>query len=311
MIRVASLMLFVAAVAVLAADSARAELPVAPPPREVRSDGTARPGTRPEAPAKAEDPTAVVDRIIKNSTDVGDKLAKTDTGADTQKKQDQILSDIDALINRQEDPPPPMPDNMNDKNKDPMPNQDPMMNKDPMKNDMPPPKGDMPMDKMGMGMGKDMGMPMSGMGDPMPMGGTGRKPRMGDPMAGDKKEPDKNDGKQDPMKPDEKKNPGGQQPKDPKNPSGTAGGNPGGKLPPAKSSLPFDEDLAKDVWGHLPPKLRQQMTEYYKEDVMPKYAELLRLYYSSLSDKTTMPAPPRVVWSARSGCGATGWEKLW
>ena len=109
----------------------------------------------------------------------------------------------------------------------------------------------------------------------------------------DKKEQDKGDGKQDPMKTDDKKAQG--KPKDPKeqkNPGAAAAGNPGGKLVP-RASLPFDEDVAKDVWGHLPPKLRQQMTEYYKEDVMPKYSELLKLYYSSLSEKTTTPAPPR------------------
>jgi hypothetical protein len=289
MIRTTSLTLFAAAVAALAAGAARAQLPVAPAPREVRPDGTRDPAPKPEAPAKAEDPAAVVERIIKNSKDVGDKLAQTDTGTDTRKKQDTILSDIDSLINRQEDPPPPKPDDKNDKN------MDPMMNSDPMTKDMPPPKGDMPMDKKDMGMGKGSGMPMPGMGDPppMPMGGSGRKPRAGDPMGGDKKEPDKGDGKPDPSKPDDKKGPGGQDSKDPKNPSGAAGGKPGGKLPPAKSALPLDEDVAKDVWGHLPPKLRQQMTEYYKEDVMPKYSELLRLYYSSLAEKNATPAPPR------------------
>lgn len=277
MIRVTSLAVFVAAVAVLAGGAARAQLPVAPQPREVRPDGSRDPAPQPEAPAKAEDPAAVVDRIIKNSKDVGDKLAKTDTGVDTRQQQGKILSDIDALINRQDDPPPPKPDDNKDKEKD---KEKEPMNKDPMMKmgDMPPPKmGDMPMDK-GMGMGKD-GMPMSGTGDPMPMGGNGRKPRMSDPMGGDKKEPDKADAKPDPMGTDKKP-----ADKDPKNPSGTAGGGPGGK-PPPKASLPSDEDVAKDVWGHLPDKLRQQMTQYYKEDVMPKYSELLRLYYSSLSDK--------------------------
>jgi hypothetical protein len=292
MIRVASLSVFVAAVAGLAGGPARAQLPVAPPPREVRTDGTRDPAPPPEAPAKAEDPAAVVDRIIKNSKDVGDKLAKTDTGTDTRKKQDKILSDINALINRQEDPPPPKPDDK-DKNKDPMMDKDPMTDKDPMKKpDMPPPKtGDMPMDK-GMGTGKD-DMPMAGMNDPpMPMGGSGRKPRMGDPMGGDKKEPDKADPKPGPMGTEKKPGGGDKEPKDPKNPSGFAGGNPGGK-PPPKASLPFDEDVAKDVWGHLPDKLRQQMTQYYKEDVMPKYAELLRLYYSSLSEKGGPSVPPK------------------
>jgi hypothetical protein len=296
MIRVTSLVLLVAAVVGLAGRAARAQLPVAPPPREIRPDGTRDPAPKPEkqeTPAKAEDPAAVVDRIIKNSKDVGDKLAKTDTGADTQKKQDTILSDIDALINRQDDPPPQSDDkdkekNQNDK-KDDM-NKDPMMGKDPMMNkDMPPPKGGTPMEKKGMEAGKD-GMPMGGMGDPpMPMG-NGRKPRMGDPMAGDKQDP--NHQQPDPMKPGDKKTPGGQKdPKDPKNPGGTAGGNPGGKMTP-KASLPLDEDVSKDVWGHLPDKLRQQMTQYYKEDVMPKYAELLRLYYSSFSEPGA-PVPPR------------------
>lgn len=279
MIRKASVALFVAGVVALVGDSAQAQLPVAPAPREVRPDGTRDPAPQPETPTKAEDPAVVVDRIIKNSKDVEEKLAKTDTGTDTRKKQDKILSDIDALINRQEDPPPPQDNKDKDKEK----NNDPMMNPG-----MPPPK-----DKMGMGM--DM-MPMNGMNDPppMPMGGSGRKPRMGEPMAGDKKDPGMNDGKPEPMKPQDKKGSSGpKDPKDPKNPSGMAGGNPGGKVPPGKPLLPFDEDVAKDVWGHLPDKLRQQMTQYYKEDVMPKYSELLKLYYSSLAEKGATPLPPK------------------
>ena len=67
----------------------------------------------------------------------------------------------------------------------------------------------------------------------------------------------------------------------------------GGMVPAGKPVLPFNEDVAKEVWGHLPDKLRQQMTQYYKEDVMPKYAELLRLYYSSLSEKAANPIMPK------------------
>ncbi|MBN9120646.1 MAG: hypothetical protein J0I06_16085 [Planctomycetes bacterium] len=290
MIRVTPLALLAAAVVGLVASGARAQLPVAPPPREVRPDGTRDPAPKAEAPARAEDPAAVVDRIIKNSKDVGDRLENKDAGADTRTKQDKILSDIDALINRQEDPPPPKPDDKNDKNdKNDMP-KDPMTGKDPMMKDMPPPKGDTPMDKKGTGMGKDDGMPMAGMNDPppMPMGGNGRRPRMGDPMAGDKKDP--GDQQPDPTKSDNKKAPGGQ--KDPKDPSGSMGGNPGGKVAP-KALVPQDEDVSKDVWGHLPDKLRRQMTQYYKEDVMPKYAELLRLYYSSLAEPGAPVSPKK------------------
>ena len=75
MIRLTSLSLLVAAATLLAESSARGQLPVAPPPREIRPDGSRDPAPQPEPPAKPEDPAAVVDRIIKNSKDVGDKLA--------------------------------------------------------------------------------------------------------------------------------------------------------------------------------------------------------------------------------------------
>lgn len=294
MIRVTFLGLLVGAIAGLAAPTARAQkqLPVAPPPREVRPDGSHAPLPK---PAKAEDPAAVVERIIKNSKDVGDRLEKTDTGTDTRKKQDTILSDIDALINRQEDPPPPKPDDKDkdkDKNKDDKKDdkKDDMMNKD-----MPPPKDGMPMEKdnkKGMGMGKnDMpppkhgDMPMGGMNEPpMPMGGNERKPRMGSPMGDDKKD------QQPEPKQDDKKQQG--TPKDSKDQKNPMGGVPGGKLP-AKALIPIDDDGSKDVWGHLPDRLRQQMTQYYSEDVMPKYAELLRLYYSSFSEAGTTPVVPK------------------
>jgi hypothetical protein len=170
------------------------------------------------------------------------------------------------------------------------------MNSPPKMPDMTPPKGgDMPMDKQDMG-NKSDGMPMDKMGKgekqdgmPMDMNGMGmsdpqppghsRRPRMGEPQTGDKKE--QGDPKPEGMG-DKQKSGGSKDPKDP------SGGSPGGKLPPAVGSLPFEDDVAKDVWGHLPPKLRQQMAQYYKEDVTPKYAELLRLYYSSLAEK---PSP--------------------
>ena len=288
--RAASLTLFSAVAFGLATESARAQLPVAPAPRAIRPDGTVDPAPKPEAPPKAEDPAVVVDRIIKNSKDVGDRLEKKDAGTDTRGTQDKILKDIDALINRQENPPPPQPDPNKDKDKDKDKEKD--KNKDPMMKDMPPPKmGDMPMDKMGMGMGKD-GMPMAGMNDPppMPMGGTGRKPRVNDPMNDGKKE------QGDPM-PDPKggpdKKPGKPDPKDAKGQPGGNAGNPDGKGGKGGSTLPVNDDVAKEVWGHLPDKLRQQMTQYYKEDVMPKYAELLKQYYSSLSEKGAPVVPKK------------------
>jgi hypothetical protein len=286
MIRAASLALLVSALAALAPRPARAGLPVAPPPREIRPDGSRDPAPQPQPPAKAEDPAAVVDRIIKNSKDVGDKLARTDTGAGTRKAQGEILSDIDALINRQENPPPKgdKNDQQKDEDKDKQKDKDPMNNQGMPNSGMP--MNDTPMGDKGMG-GKQGGMPTGGGGDQRPMGG-GRRPRMGEGEP--KKRPE-----QPAEKPEPEERKKGGRPKESsgaKNPAGAAGGDKGGKAKEVPS-LPFDEDVAKDVWGHLPDRLRRQMTQYYKEDVMPKYSELLRLYYSSLSDRAPGAAAPR------------------
>jgi len=247
-----------------------ADVPVAPPPRPIRPDGGR--DAVPE-PGPKENPAEVVDRIIRNSKDVGDKLAKTDTGAETRGTQKTILKDIESLIDQQENPPPQGGDDK-DKNKD--------MNKD--KNDMG--KGDMPKDKDMNGMDPK--------GGPQPKDGNqqanGRKPRQG---SGNKEK-----GGQQPMPMN-----GGQ-----KQDMGMAMGNPmpmpmtgkemGGQAANAgtpmgkaaiKPSLPIDDSVVKEVWGHLPDKLRQQVTQYYKEEFMPKYSDLLKRYYSSLANAPMKP----------------------
>jgi len=57
----------------------------------------------------------------------------------------------------------------------------------------------------------------------------------------------------------------------------------------AKPTLPIDDAVVKEVWGHLPDKLRQQVSQYYKEQFMPKYSELLKQYYSSLANTPQKP----------------------
>jgi hypothetical protein len=283
MTRVAFFALLAAGIA--SASASRADVPVAPMPREVRPDGTRDPAPEPEA-AKKEDPREIVERIIKNSNAVGDKLAMTDTGTDTRKTQDRILKDIDALLNP-DDPPPPKPDQSQDQQKD---KDDKNKDKNKDKGQDGHPK-DKKQDGKGGGMGKDM-EPMAGGGmgsEPMPMGGEEpkeRRPRKGESQA-------KQDAKDDPNM----KQPGGgggaQQkqdmkagkPKDSKaggtlpDPTGDA------KRPPSSPLLPAEDDVVKDVWGHLPEKLRQQATEYYKQEIMPRYAELLKRYYSSMAEK--------------------------
>jgi hypothetical protein len=63
-----------------------------------------------------------------------------------------------------------------------------------------------------------------------------------------------------------------------------------GKMDPSpnriepKSTLPHFPDVYKDVWGHLPEKMRMEMDLYFREQFMPRYSELLKQYYSSLSE---------------------------
>jgi hypothetical protein len=44
-------------------------------------------------------------------------------------------------------------------------------------------------------------------------------------------------------------------------------------------------DLYKDVWGHLPEKLRQEMDQYSRERFMAKYDDLLKQYYATIAEK--------------------------
>ncbi|MDB5310331.1 MAG: hypothetical protein JWO38_4533 [Gemmataceae bacterium] len=277
-------LLAAALVGALSAAPSRADVEVAPPPREVRPDGSRDPAPAAAEPARPENPAETVDRIIKNSKTVGDKLAMTDAGTETRASQDKILKDIDSLLN----PPPQSGGSSNDKND--QKNQDKDKNKD--KNDksssgkgnsgskdksgMPPPAGMPPPEGMG-----------NSKGGPQQANTGGSRPRRGK-SGGQPKDPgnDPVGGK----KPDE-----GMAKADPKAGPNPAGGKPSdqtGKMA-VKPALPLDDDVVKEVWGHLPDKLRQQVTQYYKEQFMPRYSDLLKQYYSSLANTPQKPGGSR------------------
>jgi hypothetical protein len=245
--------------------AARADLPVAPPPR-------------PAAPREAEDPAVVVERIIANSKAVTEKLAKTETGEPTQTTQATILKDIDALIDRQENPPPSGGGGgENDQNDQKDQNQQNQNQQN--------------QGQGSGGMGKGGQQPADGQG-----GGQqsrGRRPRGGKDKGGQPggQEMANAGGKNDPQ-------PGGAKAGEtgPKGPKGATPGAAGGTdptTPPPRPTVPLDDEVAKEVWGHLPDKVRQQVTQYYREEFMPRYAELLKQYYSSLAATPGKPAEMR------------------
>jgi hypothetical protein len=45
--------------------------------------------------------------------------------------------------------------------------------------------------------------------------------------------------------------------------------------------------MIKDVWGHLPPHVREAMLNSVSEKYLPKYEDLVKKYYETLAQKTT------------------------
>jgi hypothetical protein len=243
---------------------------VPPVPRVVLPPEAHKPAEDPPGePESPDDPAKVAERIAKNAKALGEKLAGEDTGPDTLTGQEKLKKDIDSLIKALENPPP-------------MSNQsNPMENQQGNQGQPPPPQG-----------GEQ---PMGG-GQPKPMGGqrpmgnqSGRQPGGQKPMGGGQPMPQPG-GQGQPMP-----QPGGQQPMggqpDAKPQPGQQGGKPmpagsqpgGGGM--AKPALPLDEAIARDFWGNLPDLPRQRMLQFFREQYMSRYKELLPQYYQSLAEK--------------------------
>lgn len=214
------------------------------------------------------DPAALAKRIAENIRTAGDKLRDRDAGSDTRQAQAAALRDIDKLLDQAENPPPmPMDGDGSD----------------------PPPMG---------GAGQPKPMPGQGNGQQPPPKGSGKSPAqrpswrdkadpgdapMGQKPMGNRPMPGKPDqGQEGPMPGSPK--PMGEQP-------GPMGAQPGGAKPGSpsdpnsKPGVPFDDAVTKQVWGHLPERLRQEVNQYYKEQFMPKYGDLLRQYYADLAER--------------------------
>lgn len=63
----------------------------------------------------------------------------------------------------------------------------------------------------------------------------------------------------------------------------------GGNAPIAKPIKPNEKRSllgGKDAWGHLPPELRQELENVFKEEPLPDQEDLIRRYYLSVSKKS-------------------------
>lgn len=268
----------------------------APEPAPAPKDpATKDPADKEDPKPEANDLEKIAERISQNSKLASDKLKDQDPGEETRKTQEQILKDIDELLKQSQNSPPMggggggggSSSDMNDQN-----------------SGMPPPMGG---SSSSSGGGSNSGGQSSPQGGQPPMGQGQRSQQPSKrPSWRDREQQQQNSsgtGKKDqapmPMtqgsqRPEPKQELGGrgeqQQPanamKGGQDPKGGAAPGEGGQ---SKPSLPLDDAITKQVWGHLPEKLRQQMSQYYKEQFMPKYGELLRQYYSNLAEREKAP----------------------
>ena len=235
----------------------------------------------PKAADKADvDVQQTAERIAENARKAGDRLKDKDPGADTRRIQDEIVKDIDALLKLAQRPPPQHSDSSPTS-----PMQQPMGG-----SGQPQPKAPMPQG----GSGQQPKSPMGG-GSSQANSGEGgksgsrpgrrprreRRPSGGQPGS---ERPMANAGEAPmPARPDPKDGPGGDRDANPTD--GDRFGRPSPRRQDDKLA-----DLYKDVWGHLPDRMRQEMDLYYREKFMPRYSELLRRYYAALAEQKK-PAP--------------------
>ncbi len=83
--------------------------------------------------------------------------------------------------------------------------------------------------------------------------------------------------------------PGDPKPGKPGDQPGSQAGNQGGYAPLQKPKKPDGKHSmagGKDEWGHLPPELRMEMDNVFKEEALPSKQDLIRRYYLTISKKS-------------------------
>jgi hypothetical protein len=229
------------------------------------------PGKEAPTPPSEIDVAKTTERIVQGAKAAGKRLGEKDTGDDTQRLQNEALKDIEELIRKAQEPPPKSDSSPTGGGSGGMggsSQQQPM-------------NGSGGQSKQPMGGGKESKQPMGGSKDStQPMGG-------GDSSAARRERRErrnsqaKTEGKSTPQQQPWPNQPGQAQ-------QGLAQAGMPNKLAPkgaAATMPPGLPEAYKDVWGHLPEKMRREMDLYFREQFMPRYGDLLRQYYSSLAER--------------------------
>jgi hypothetical protein len=278
----------------------------APPPRPVDSGGPAELSSPPGQP---ENPLEILQRIIRNAQKASQELAQANPGPQTQQTQRHILKDLDALLQ----PPPPssnseqpkMDSSMNtpkdsppDKQVHNQPPSSPMA-----KNELPnppsstsQPKGGMPPQGNTSGSSSPSGSKSSESESKPPSTSSPGKPETSTafrrrPRHASQAQKLDWKGQSSPSPQDQIANKGAFQAtqtteEEPKAPGSSLVDARKKSFPSPRSDLQNrEQDWVRNVWGHLPDALRRQASEYYRQELIPKYSKLLEQYYSSRLQK--------------------------
>ncbi|HET6575846.1 MAG TPA: hypothetical protein VFG68_19750 [Fimbriiglobus sp.] len=208
-------------------------------------------------------PEEIAERIQQNTKAAADRLAASDPGAETRKKQGQALKDLDELLKQAQDPMSGQGGGQSQQKDDKSPQGEQKSQSGGQSK-----SGGSGQQSKKQGWRNRKGQGQGGAAQKQQASGNPQQAKGQQPMG---KEPTPTGkGQPQPLGPGDLKN---------------AGGNPGGGARKGVPALPLDETITKQVWGHLPERLRQQMSQYYKEQFMPKYSDMLRRYYASLAER--------------------------
>jgi len=224
-------------------------------PARLKKKDKAGPGgdalTKPEEGDQGDKAKELLARVAKNMGTSEDRLKNRDPGEKTQKIQDQIVKDLDELIKKSQE----------QDDKDSSSQQSSSSQSSSSKSGST--QGSKSQSRRGSK--KNGGQQKQKAGQDIKEQNAGNKkdgPKKDDPSAASNKQQGKD--------------------KQGKDSSASASGGGGNSSAQKKNTV---ADLFRDVWGHLPENKRQEMDAYSRERFMPRYDELLRQYYRTLSEQ--------------------------
>jgi hypothetical protein len=225
---------------------------------------------RPDGGASDEQTKELLARVAKNMGISEDRLKNRDPGTKTRQVQEQIINDLDELIKKSQDEQNQCANCKSSSGQASSSGQS-SASKSASNRSNKSSRGQRSQSQQSQG---NQGQQAKNNGDQQPKEGSGQKKKGGegyrDPAASAKDGQGKDKQGQ------------GNQGKDATTNKNGGGGAVGASRTDKKNTI---ADLFRDVWGHLPETKRQEMDAYSRERFMPKYDELLRQYYRTLSEQ--------------------------